>query len=68
MQSVMEGKGRAWELQAAILVKSTTRKQRTLNAGALFPLPFLVVTTQAHGMMLPTFRVSLFTSINLNLP
>lgn len=33
----MEGKGWEREWEAAILLESTTRKQRAMNAGALFP-------------------------------
>lgn len=43
---------------------SIVRKQR-VNAGAQLCLLFMLPETSAHGMVFPTFRVGLLTSVSL---
>lgn len=47
---------------------AVVKKQREMYAGAQLTLQFMHSATPAHGIVLPTFRVGLPTSINLIIP
>lgn len=58
---------RQWEVEATTL---EVRNQEEINVGSQCPFFLILIHswTLAHGLVIPTFRIFFFTSINLRIP